>query len=173
MSASPDAPATIEVGYVARAHGIRGEICAVHHDPASTLLTEVDQVWIDGVRHEVLSARPTKDGVLLRLGGVPDRTQAERLRGRTVHAARDDLDLGEGEVLLADLVGCAVRLPDGAPWGTVVAIDVGPQDRLVIRDGDIERLVPFVPALVPDVDLEARVVVVDPPPDYPEDPVRR
>ena len=49
---------------------------------------------------------------------------------------------------------------------------LGPQVRLVIRDGAIERLLPLVDALVPEIDVEARVVTVDPPDDLPEEKVR-
>ena len=161
----------IEVGFVARAHGIRGEVCAITHDPESTTLGEVDAVWIAGQRYAIESARDTQKGWLLALDGVPDRNAAEALRGAVVEVDREDIPLGEDEALLADLVGCAVRLPDGTPWGEIVRIELGPQLRLVIRHGAVERQLPFVEALVPTIDLDARVVTVDPPEGLPEEPV--
>lgn len=160
----------IEVGFVARAHGIRGEICAIPHDPASTTLEHATAVWIGGRRYEITAARATQKGFLLALDGVPDRTAAEGLRGATVEVARDEIALEEGEVLLADLIGCEARLPDGTPWGTIVGLDVGPQVRLVIRDGAVVRELPLVDALVPAIDVDARVVTVDPPEGLPEEP---
>ena len=55
--------------------------------------------------------------------------------------------------------------PSGAALGEVVGLDVGAaQDRLVIRLADgVEAQVPFVEAIVPRVDIEAGVVVVDAP----------
>ena len=45
-------------------------------------------------------------------------------------------ELDEHDVLLADLVGCAVRLPDGAPYGTIAKVEADEyQDRLIIHDG--------------------------------------
>jgi 16S rRNA processing protein RimM len=159
----------VEVGFVARAHGIRGEICAVPHDPESTTLTEVSAVWIGGTRYDVAQARDTNKGVLLALAGLTDRTIAEGLRGKPVEVDRDELDLAEGDVLLTDLVGCKVQLRDGTPWGEIVGLDLGPQVRLVIHDGGVERLVPLVDELVPGIDLDARLVTVDPPEDFPEE----
>src|SRR5688500_10159547 len=101
----------IEVGFVARAHGIRGEVCAITHDPESTTLGDVEAVWIGGKRFTVIGARDTQKGWLLSLDGVPDRNAAEGLRGSTVEVEREDIELGEDEMLIADLVGCAVRLP--------------------------------------------------------------
>ena len=53
--------------------------------------------------------------------------------------------------------------PDGSALGTLVAVQHNPaQDLLVVRTPGGERLVPFVEALVPEVDLVKGVIVVDP-----------
>lgn len=162
----------IEIGVVARAHGVRGELRVHLHNPGSTALERAGQVKLGGRAVTLDGARRVaKDAVLVRVAGVDDRTQAEALRGRTVEVSRDDLALEEDEVLLGDLVGCAAFLPDGRPWGVVTAIQTGPQDRLVIRDGDVERQVPAVDALLVEVDVAGRRVVVDPPEGLPEEPV--
>ena len=59
------------------------------------------------------------------------------------------------------LVGLAVHDEAGARIGEVVELVHGAQDLLVVRTPDgRDALVPFVAALVPSVDLDARVVVV-------------
>ncbi len=157
----------VEVGVVARAHGIRGEVLAVPHDPDSETFATVGEVAIAGTTYVLREARPTNAGWLLALDGVATRTDAERLRGAAIEVARDALDLAEGEVLLADLVGCRVIDTAGAPRGEIAAIDLAGQTRLVIHDGDLERLVPLVDALVPSIDVDARVVTIDLPADWP------
>ena len=169
MTDPAPAPARIEIGGVARAHGIRGEIVVITHDPESQTLASVDTVWLGGTPHKIAGARHTQRGWLVRLADVATRNEAEALRGQAVEVARDALDLGEGDILLADLIGCAVRLPDGRPWGTIAAVDAHPmQDLLVIHDGDVERLLPLVDVFVTDIDLDARVVTVEPPEGLPE-----
>ncbi len=168
-----DLPPRIEIGGIARAHGIRGEVVIVTHDPASETLGEVERIYLDGAPRRVLAARPTHRGWLVLLEGVATRTEAEALRGRPVEVDRGDLHLAEDDVLLHDLVGCAVRLVDGTPWGTIAAIDSVPgglQDRLVIHDGGVERMLPLVDAFVKAIDLDAGVVTVDPPEGLPESP---
>lgn len=162
----------IEIGYVARAHGVRGELRVVTHDPASETLADAGEVVIDGRRLAVASARAVPGAWLLALEGVADRNAAEALRGRPVEVDRAAVAVEEGEILLGDLVGCRVELPDGRPWGRVEGIEVGPQDRLIIHDGEVERLLPFVPELVIEVDLDAGRLVADPPEDWPESPIR-
>lgn len=158
----------IEIGGVARAHGIRGEVVIVTHDPASTILEDVGELYVDGVARRVTGARSTPRGWLVQLDGVVTRDDAERLRGAQVAIDRAAIPLEEGEFLLSDLVGCRVRRVDGAPWGEIVGIELGLQDRLVIHDGEVERQLPMVDALVVEVDLDAGVVTVDPPEGLPE-----
>ena len=67
----------------------------------------------------------------------------------------------------ADLIGLAAVTPDGAPLGTVVAVPQlrrrrPPRDRA--DAGRPTLLVPFTRAVVPEIDLAAGRVVVDPPP---------
>lgn len=163
----------LEIGYVARPHGVRGELRVVTHDPGSTTLLEVDEIAIGGVAYRVQQARPAKDAILVRVAGVSDRNRAELLRGQPVAVARELISIEEDEVFLADLVGCAVVREDGSPYGTIAGVETGPQDRLVIHDGDVERLLPFVSVFVVDVDLDARRVVVAPPDELPESRRRR
>lgn len=159
----------IEVGRVARAHGIRGELRVVPHDPGSGALAGAEALWIGGRCFDVARARPTRGAYLIALEGVEDRDAASALRGEPVEVERRALDLGEEDVLLVDLVGCDAVLPDGTRYGTVEDIDAGtPQSRLVVREGDIERLVPVVDEFVREVDLDAGRVVLDPPEDLPE-----
>lgn len=159
----------IEIGGVARAHGIRGEVVIVTHDPDSDTLDGATVVWIDGIERTITAARHTHRGWLVQLAGIATRTDAEALRGKRVEVDRSALELADDDILLSDLVGCRVLLADGTPWGTIAAIDTHPlQDRLVIHDGAIERMLPLVDAFVTRIDLEAGTVTVDPPPGLPE-----
>jgi 16S rRNA processing protein RimM len=158
----------IEIGRIARAHGIRGEVVIVTHDPESELLDELEAVWVGGVEKRVLEARGTHRGWLVLFEGIATRNDAETLRGQAVEVDRAALELDDSDVLLEDLVGCQVVLADGTPWGTIAEIQGGMQDLLVIHDGELERLLPLVDQFVTRIDLEAGVVTVDPPDGLPE-----
>lgn len=163
----------VEIGYVARAHGIKGELRVVVYNPSSTALQDAERIFVGGQPFTVGKARPSKDATLVTLSEVTSRERAEELKGSKVEIDRDALELEEGELLLSDLIGCAVVLRSGEAWGKVAEIEWGAQDRLVIHDGEVERLLPLVDELVVDIDLEARVVTVDPPEGLPETPLRR
>ncbi|HUQ08473.1 MAG TPA: ribosome maturation factor RimM [Kofleriaceae bacterium] len=162
----------VEVGVVSKAHGVRGEMVVVLHDPESTSLDDVDTVYVGGVARAVVQARNNGGAYLLAVEGITDRDVAAGLRGAVVEIERDDLELDDDEVLLSDLVGCRCVLEDGAPWGEIVSVEMGAmQDRLIVRDGNVERQLPVVDAFIANIDLEARVVTVTPPEGLPEDPV--
>lgn len=158
----------VEIGGIARAHGIRGEVVVYTHDPDSEILGDVETIFVGGVVRKIASARNTQKGWLVALEGVVTRNDAEALRGQVVEVARDALQLDEGDVLLDDMIGCRVVLPDGRPWGTIASVEIGPQDLLVIHDGEIERLLPLVDELVTNIDIANGVVTVDPPEGLPE-----
>ncbi len=110
--------------------------------------------------------RPHHDDLLVRFAGIVDRDAADALRGTVFQIpATDRRPLGDAEVWPDDLVGATALGPEGQTRGTVTGVEFGEaQDRLVIETADGSRVeVPFVSAIVPAVDLEARVITVAPP----------
>ncbi len=162
---------SVLVARIGKPHGLHGEVTVQLHtdDPegrfatGSVLATEAARG--SGVPRAltVRGARVHNGIWLLAFAEIPDRTGAESLRGTRLHAEEADEPDGFYE---DDLVGLRVLDPAGAPLGEVVGLDVGAaQDRLVVRLADgAEALVPFVEAIVPTVDVDGGVVVVDAPP---------
>jgi 16S rRNA processing protein RimM len=158
----------IEIGRISKAHGIRGEVVLVTHDPESDLLSELESIWVGGVQRRVVEARATHRGWLVLFEGLATRNDADTLRGQLVEVDREALELEDDDVLLSDLVGCRVERVDGTPWGTIHEVTGGMQDLLVIHDGELERLLPLVDEFVKNIDVAAGVVIVDPPEGLPE-----
>jgi 16S rRNA processing protein RimM len=167
---SPPRP-TLEVGYVARVHGLKGELSIRTFDPESEALTTVQRVVLrlrTGEERpvEIVGARRAADATLVQVAGVVSRSAAEPLRGATVLVHREDLPPpAEGEWFQGDLLGLEARTPEGRPLGTVTEIwNTGPVPNLVIEGAGPEPLVvPFVDEFVPEVDVERGVLVVRPP----------
>ena len=129
----------LEIGRIGRPHGVRGEMRVTLHWDGSDALDHVREVTLerDGRvlgTFELAGARRVDRGVLVRLAGVADRDQVERLRGASVVVDRARLPpLGEGEYYLADLVGARVVGPSGIV-GEVVEVRMHPSvDALVVR----------------------------------------
>lgn len=161
------------MGYVARAHGVRGELRVQLFDAASRALHEVERVWIGGVERAALAARPTSGAVLLTVAGVRDKDAADALRGAAVEVPRAAIPLGPGEFLVSDLVGLEVVDETGTALGRAVAILPGAQDLLVIHDDAHERILPVVPEFILAVERAAGRVVVRLPEGLPVEPIDR
>lgn len=160
------------VGRIGRPHGIRGEVTVeVRTDspelrfvPGAQLRTdpaEAGPLTIEAVRWH--SGR-----LLLAFSGVLDRTGAEALRDvrLVIDVSADDRPEDDEEFFDHQLVGLAVRRMDASPVGTVSEVlHLPSQDLLAVRAEDgREILVPFVSQIVPDIDLTAGVIRIDPPP---------
>jgi len=159
------------VGRILRPHGVRGELVVevTTDDPqarfqlGSVLVTEPSSagpLTIDGLR-------PHQDRLLITFVGVESREDADRLRGVRICvdsaevAPPDDPD----EFHDFQLVGLAAVDAAGAVLGEVIRVEHGPgHDTLVLRLPDRrEALVPFVTAIVPEVDVAGGRLVLTPP----------
>ncbi len=172
----------LAIGILTRPHGVHGEVRLRLYQADSTALEEVDAIFLalpdasgEPRRYALAAARYVDGGILCELEGVEGRDEAARLRGAEILVERGDLPpLAEGEFYLSDLEGCPVVTRDGQPYGVVHEVQqLGAHDTLVIHDGDVERLLPYVPEFVVEVDLEHRRVVVDPPEGLPEERLTR
>jgi 16S rRNA processing protein RimM len=108
-------------------------------------------------------------GIVASLPGIADRDAAAALVGTEIWIPRSALPKPKpGEYYWADLEGLDVVTIDGRPLGTVSHLfATGANDVLVVRDGDRERMIPFVPGqFVQAVDLDARRLTVDWDPDF-------
>jgi len=161
----------LELGYVARAHGLRGEVAIRTFDPASDTLELVERVLLRTRSGEervlrLESLRPTPKENLIFFAEVRGRNQAEALVGATVLAFREDLEPPEeGEYFQGDLVGLTAVDESGRVLGRVEEVSgLGEVPNLVIRaEGQPELEVPFVDDFVPEVDLAAGRIVIRPP----------
>jgi 16S rRNA processing protein RimM len=160
----------VVVGRVGRAHGIRGELAVdIRTDEPERRFAPGSSVVCGGRTLTVTHARPHGGKLVVRFAEIADRTAAETLHGQVVEAEVDEHDLPDEDEAYYDrqIVGLQVRAgaSDGPVVGTVRRVDHLPsQDLLVVATGTTEVLVPFVEALVPEVDLAAgHLVVIDRP----------
>lgn len=153
-----DEQVEVTVGVVGRAHGVRGEVGIILRtdEPERRFAVGAVVLTADGRELSIAQAREVSGRLLVRFEEVADRDQAEELRG-TELVARVDAEeepSGEEEYYDRQLIGLEVRNAQGAAVGTIgEVLHQGAQDLLVVDVAGVERLVPFVQALVPVVDL--------------------
>lgn len=148
--------ALLEVGRIAKAHGLRGEVIVSLTTNRLERVQPGSRLQADGVEMEILSSRPHQDRWIVVFAGVGDRTAAEALRGVVLRA--EPLE-SEGELWVHELIGCEVVDTQGRSFGPVIAVEANPaSDLLVLSDNQLVPLT-FV------VDRTAGgPLIIDPPP---------
>lgn len=158
------------VGRIGRPHGVRGEVTIdVRTDEPETRFAAGTTVATDPVTAGPLTierARWHSGRLLVRFAGIGDRDAAEELRGTWLVVDPGDISPSADPDDFHDqeLIGLAVVTADGADVGQVSDVLHHGQDLLVVRGAGGEKLVPFVAALVPEVDVPGGRLVIDPPP---------
>lgn len=107
--------------------------------------------------------KPHGAGWIVKLAGIDDRSAAETAVGDYLAVERGNLpDTLPGEYYWADLIGLPVTNIEGVELGTVTTlIETGGNTVLVVKDGERERLLPFVESVVRRVDPIVRRIEAD------------
>ena len=173
-----DAAVHVIVGRVRKAHGIRGELVVeAITDAPDAIFAAGRRLFVGDAAGrvdpkvppvEIESARPFKEGFIVSLGIIPDRTAAERWRDRYFLLPENELPApGDDEIYIHDLPGMRVELEGGEVVGTVGTVYELPQGLVmdVARqaEGESKRasvMIPYDERTVVGVDREGRVVVV-------------
>ncbi len=152
------------VGTVGRPQGVRGEVTVRPRTDSVAQRFAAGATLYAGDRELTVAGHSLGQGrLVVAFVGVTDRDAAEALRGLELWAAAGTLQLDEDEFHDSDLIGLAAYDPLGNRLGDVVAVEHPPaQDLLVVRTPSGDRMVPFVAALVPEVDPAGGRVVIDP-----------
>ena len=154
------------MGRVAGSYGVRGWIKVTPGGGVAPTLAAAKEWWIGERSYQVAEARVHSSTVVAKLGGIETREQALELKGEQVSMARAALpEPGAGHYYLVDLVGLEVLNEQGEHLGTVKQwLTNGAQDVMELAAPGVKsgaRLIPWVSAVVKDVDLAGRRIVVD------------
>ena len=147
------------MGRVAGSYGVRGWI-RVERPEAG--LAECGEWWIGDEPHAMQETKPHSGSLLARLAGIGSREVAMKLKGRAVAVSRAALpEPDAGHYYLADLIGLEVVNEQGVALGTVKSWTFnGAQDVMEVA-GDRARLIPWIPSVIRDVDLNKKQIHVE------------
>lgn len=173
MAPKPGSITRLRVGRLTKAHGLKGALkVELYTDeperrfvPGASFSLQVppESPWHNR-SVELLELRWYNEQPVAFFKGVEDRTAAETLVKAILWVDKDDAEELEPDTWYDhQLVGLDV-IVDGMKVGVVARIDHLPaQDLIVVKTKGDDVLVPFVRAIVPNVDIQAGQITMTPP----------
>tara|TARA_B100000315_G_scaffold242839_1_gene265518 strand:- start:5916 stop:6485 length:570 start_codon:yes stop_codon:yes gene_type:complete len=156
------------VGVVTGPHGLQGavKIKSFTADPKDVAAYGPVTNKSGEQRFDIHVIRANKKGLVAELSGVNDRNAAEAVQGTELYVSRDKLpELDEDEFYYSDLIGLPVEHINGEEIGVVSLVDnygAGEVMEVELKDGGTEMYL-MSRDVVPEIDLENRRIVVNPP----------
>lgn len=119
---------------------------------------------IEGGELRVASSRPHKKAMLVKFEGVETKEAADDLRGTQLFVPASEIGSPPEGWWESDLIGLSVCGPFGEVLGTLSGVSVQPlQDLWEVTTPSGVVLLPAVKEVVKSVDIEKKVIIVDPP----------
>ncbi len=149
----------LPTGEIVNTHGLRGHVKVMPWADDPDVLLEFDRFFIEGKEYAVEHSSRQKNMILLKLAGVDTVEQATLLRNKELCFDREDVELEEGTVYIADLIGLPV-LADGREIGKITEVLTPPGNDVYVVKGQHEYLIPAVKEFVEPLDLSQGCVRV-------------
>ena len=160
----------VAIANIVRTRGLKGEVvCDLLTDFPERFesLVSVIGVRAGGERFELKIEKFwfQKDRVILKFKGFDAIETAETLRNVEICVPESDaVQLDEGEFFDWELEGCKVETIDGDEIGTVKELlRTGGTEVLIVTGKAKEFLIPFAESICVDVDIENKLIKIDPP----------
>jgi 16S rRNA processing protein RimM len=163
---SPDGePVYLAVGFLRRAHGVRGEIIMDLHTDFPERLRSGRKLFLGEERKAMTlaGARPHAKGMLVQFKGIETPEDAGQLRNQWVYVRAADVpSLPEGKLYQHELLGFGVEDEHGNHLGELVEIiETGANDVYVIKgESGKELLLPAIPSVILETDVARRLLRV-------------
>lgn len=156
----------LEIGKIVNTHGLKGEIKVIPWTNTPEVFEDIEYIYVKGreeAKFDISNIKYQKNNIILRLKGINDISEAEKLKNSIITADREQLgELEEGEYYITDLIDCTVEAEDGSVYGLVKdVINTGSSDIYVVkRDEMKDLLIPVIDDVVLNIDIEAKRITV-------------
>ena len=151
---------------IVNTHGVHGEVKALHYTDGEVFFKKVKTLYKkDGTPLKVKNWRFQKGSVLLKIEGIDNMNDAERLKMTELYAKKEDLPkLEGGEYYFFELIGLRGILPDKTQFGTVTDVIENNASNLLefTRENGKKVLVPNISVFVNEIDIEKGEIHISP-----------
>ena len=156
----------LEIGKIVSSHGLKGEVKIQAWCDDVSVLTAVKHLYLGGKsdKRAVESAKSFKDMAIIKLSGVADIDEANKLRGKIVYADRDEIVKDEDAFFIVDLIGMTVKDADSEKiYGTLTDVsETGANDVYHIEKDGKTFLIPAIPQVIKNISLDDNIMEITP-----------
>lgn len=156
----------IETGKIVNIHGLRGEVKIMPWSDDPEFICEFDILYLgkDKKLLQIENARVHKNMVLAKFKGIDTPETANLLRNNIIYIDRNDVELEEGTYFIQDLIGLKVINADtNEEYGNVMDVfQTGANDVYEVKNGDKTVLIPAIPDVIVNIDIENSVLMIRP-----------
>ncbi|MBR3996231.1 MAG: 16S rRNA processing protein RimM [Clostridia bacterium] len=154
----------LEVGRIINKRGIRGELKIEPYTNSENDFFDYSKVYLssDGKdERKIETCKPYKGFVYLKISGVTTPEEADLLRGKYLYVDRDDIELSDDEIFIADIIGLEViDANTGRVYGKVKdVVNYGRYDTYIISSKENEYMLPAVDDFIDRIDIDKGVFV--------------
>ena len=176
MASTRSADSVVTLGRIVGLFGVQGWVKVHSYTRPPQAILEYDE-WLvgrqqDWHRRQLREGRQQGRGIVAHLAGTGSREEAAALVGADIGVRLQQLPmLAQGEYYWAELEGLRVVNLEGVTLGVVShLLETGANDVIVVVPDEEsppgatagqERLIPYVPGVVKQVDLDSGVLRVD------------
>ncbi len=159
----------LEIGQIVSTHGIKGEIRLNPWADSPEFVKKFKKFYTDKNGSNELTAttvRPHGNVVIIKFDGIDTVENATAMRNKILFIKRSDAKLPKGSYFIEELIGCDVFDADdnSVCYGKITDVsETGANDVWhITNDKGEEYLIPAIPSVVIETDVEENKVVIRP-----------
>lgn len=151
-----------KIGFISKAHGIKGEVFIRLFDKEDSYLTKKVELVIKEKAYAIEKLRRAKDGLIIKLKDVDTRNDSETFKGLEVFVVSSVFQENTGDgVYLNQLKGFEVYLAKELKGKVSGFSETAAHDLLVIEletEGEVE--IPYVESFIENIDKDSKKIYV-------------
>src|SRR5699024_8255585 len=158
----------IQVGKIINTHGIKGEVKVLPFTDDIHRFDELKKIYIGEykLKVEITNVRYIDNIIMLKFDNYHNINEVEKFKNQDVYIDEEDkIELNDNQFFIFDIIGCTVLDTSEREIGTVIdVIKLGSSDIYVIKDNSIDKeyLIPAVKEFIKDINIEGKIIKVDP-----------
>lgn len=156
----------LEAGKIVNVHALKGEVKVMPWCDSAEFLCSFERLFLDHGRLEldIEKARVFKNMAVIKFKGTDTVEQAEKLRNKILYIHRGDVELDDDSYFIQDLIGIEIYDADnGRFYGTLSDVmQTGANDVYSVKNENHEYLIPAIPDVVIQTDIENNIMKIRP-----------